>query len=172
MNTNPIAGIRHYEETRELAAAPEAVFALLDGQTRLARHMAKPSAMMGGGRMTYAFDEGGGMTVGSHIRMGGTAFGITLEVDEVVTDRDPPRTKRWETVGTPRLLIIGSYAMGFELTPAPSGSKVRVWIDYALPNGWLARLLGWIFAGFYARWCVGRMLSDAARAFVGDEPRT
>lgn len=156
---------RRFEASCQLPAAPDAVFARLDDQTRLGAHMAKSSAMMGGGRMTFDFDAGRGMAVGSHIRMGGSAFGLRLFLDEVVTERDPPRRKVWNTVGTPRLLIIGGYAMGFTLEPEPGGSRLRVWIDFTLPKPFFGRLLGLLFAGFYARWCVRQMVADASAAF-------
>jgi hypothetical protein len=156
---------RRREAAAAAFAAPERVFERLDDQTRLAEHMERPSAMMGGGRMTYEFDAGRGMAVGSHIRMGGSAFGLRLFVDEVVTVREPPRRKAWRTVGAPRLLIIGAYDMGFEIAPSQAGASVRVWISYDLPSSTVGRLFGWLFAGLYARWCVNRMASDAARAF-------
>jgi hypothetical protein len=164
----PIAGkeqvLRRFEASAGIAAAPDAVFARLDDQTRLAEHMERPSAMMGGGRMTYEFDQGRGQEVGSHIKMGGAAFGLSLFVDEVVTERDPPRRKVWKTVGAPRLFIIGAYEMGFQIGAAPQGSMLRVWIAYTLPPSLIGRVLGWLFAGVYARWCVGRMVKDAALA--------
>ncbi|MFN9848322.1 MAG: hypothetical protein ACK56C_08120 [Alphaproteobacteria bacterium] len=55
--------------------------------------MTKSSAIMVGGRMTYDFDAEGGQAVGSHMRMGGSAFGLRILVDEVVTVREPPRRK-------------------------------------------------------------------------------
>ncbi|MBS88221.1 polyketide cyclase [Sphingobium sp. GW456-12-10-14-TSB1] len=148
-----------------LPAAAVAVFARLDDQTRLAAHMEKPSAMMGGGRMTYAFDANRGMAVGSLIHMGGSAFGLTMAVDEVVTERTPPYRKVWRTVGTPQLVIVGGYEMGIRIANAPGGCELTVWIDYWLPRGWLGALLGRLLGGFYARWCVGRMVADAATAF-------
>ena len=163
----PLAGVRHFERSRLLAAAPEALFAHLDDQTRLAEHMTKPSAMMGGGRMTYAFDSQRGMAVGSRIRMGGSAFGLSMMVEEEVTERAPPRRKAWRTIGKPRLFIVESYAMGFRIEPADRGaSRLTVQIDYRLPVHWLGHLLGWLFAGFYARWCVSRMIEDARTAFA------
>ena len=171
----PTLGMRNAEDagmgrrlarTVAVANIPEAVFAHLDDQTRLAEHMEKPSAMMGGGRMTYRFDAGRGQAVGSHIQMGGSAFGVTMSVDEVVTERTPPSHKVWRTEGPVRLLIIGRYAMGFDIAPSPEGSQLTVWIDYDLPRGpfgWLALPL----AAFYARWCVGRMARDAVDHFRG-----
>lgn len=151
---------RHLQASASIAASAEKVFARLDDQTRLAEHMGRPSVMMGGGRMTYEFDDGKGQLVGSHIRMGGSAFGLKLDLDEMVTEREPPRHKVWRTVGAPSLIIIGSYVMGFEIDPRPGGSQLTVWIDYALPIRGPGR---WIpaFAAIYGRWCVTQMVKDA-----------
>lgn len=150
---------RRFESLVHLAAPAEAVFARLDDQTRLAEHMERPSAMMGGGRMTCDFDEGRGRAVGSRIRMGGSAFGLAL------TERDPPRRKVWETVGPTRLLVVVAYEMGFEIRPEAIGSSLHVWIRYDLASTWVGRWLGPFLAPLYARWCVGRMTGDAARHF-------
>ena len=164
--SNSASPSRHDEATTLIAASPAAVFAHLDDQTRLAEHMAESSAMMGGGRMTYEFDGAKGRAVGSHIRMGGSAFGIKLFVEEVITERDPPRRKVWRTIGDPALVVVGAYQMGFEIEPTEKGSRLRVWIDYLPPKGVgrYAPSLG----GLYARWCVGQMANDAARRFGAD----
>ncbi len=155
---------RHRDAHAFVPAPARAVFARLDDQTRLAEHMGRPSAMMGGGRMTYDFDEDRGQAVGSHIRMGGEAFGLRLFVDEVVTVREPPRRKLWRTTGEPRLIIMGAYEMGFEIDEDSHGCDLQVWIDYALPDrGWARWVPG--LAALYARWCVRRMVSDAVRHF-------
>lgn len=155
---------RHRQATVQVAASPDRLFAHLDDQTRLAAHMARPSMMMGGGRMTYEFDEKRGQAVGSHIRMGGRAFGLELFVDEVVTERAPPRRKVWRTVGRPRLIIIGDYEMGYETRPISDGADLRVWIDYELAPAGLGRRVP-ALADAYARWCVERMAGDARRTF-------
>jgi len=161
-----VASFPHHREAAAQVPAPaREVFERLDDQTRLAEHMGRPSAMMGGGRMTYDFDALRGQAVGSHIRMGGEAFGLRLFVDEVVTVRDPPHRKVWRTTGEPRLIIIGAYEMGFEVADEGTGSRLRVWIDYALPDrSWARRVPG--LAALYARWCVRRMVSDAVQHFT------
>lgn len=159
----------HKEATAIVGARPEGLFARLDDQTRLADHMGRPSMMMGGGRMTYSFDEGRGRAVGSHILMDGSAFGLTLSVDEVVTIREPPRLKAWRTVGAPELIVIDGYEMGFEITPQGAGSYLRVWITYDPPAGGLGRWAPFL-ADLYARWCVDRMVADA-RAGFGEASR-
>ncbi len=153
------------ERNAAVSASPEQVFALLDDHNRLASHMSRSSWQMGGGSMKTIFNESGGQNIGSHIRMSGRVLGIKLSLYEVVTERDPPTRKVWETVGTPRLLVSGSYRMGFELTPVPTGSQLRVFIEYALPIPWLEHWLGRLFGGYYARWCTHRMVNDAVQHF-------
>ncbi len=90
---------------------------------------------------------------------------MLLSVDEVVRAHDPPFIKTWETVSRPRLLVIGAYRMGFELDPAGAGCRLRLFIDYALPDGFLSRWLGRWLGPYYARWCVNRMCEDALANF-------
>ena len=151
----------HFDCSAVVDAPAEAVFSRLDDQRLLSAHMSQSSWMMAGSRMNLELDASEGRAVGAVIRMGGRVLGIELSLEEVVTERSPPRRKVWQTTGTPRLLVIGHYRMGFELTPQGSSSLLRVFIDYALPEGWLGRLFG----GVYARWCTRRMVSDAFEHF-------
>ena len=159
---------RHDEVCVEVNAAPSTLFDHLDDQERLAAHMNKPSSMMMGGRMFYEFDAGRGRTVGSVIRMGGNFVWLRLFVEEAVTQHDRPRSKSWETRGVPRLVIIGHYRMGFQIEEAGAASRLRVFIDYDLPNRLVGRVLGALFAPMYARWCVQRMADDAKVTFARD----
>ena len=61
--------------------------------------------------------------------------------------------------------------MGLDRSPTPNGSKLRVWIRYALPKGQAGRLHGLLTAPAYARWCVGRMARDAAEHFSAPADR-
>jgi hypothetical protein len=150
----------------DLRATPQQLFDHLDDQARLGAHMGERSMMMMGGRMTYEFDAAQGRAVGSLIKMGGSFLGIPLSVEEVVVTRDPPDRKVWETRGRPRILIIGGYRMGFEITPSDGGvAHLRVFIDYDLPPSLFGRVIGRLFAPMYAQWCVKRMAADAARHF-------
>ena len=160
---------RHREATAFIAGSPAHVFAFIDDPSRLSSHMSRPSWKMGGGSMRTEFDDRRGQAVGSHIRLIGSAFGLRVFLDEVVTLRDPPTRKEWETVGDPRLLVIGPYTMGAAISPEGVGSRLRVFIDYDLPSGPLTRWLGVCLAGLYARWCVKQMLTDVADHFVTPE---
>jgi hypothetical protein len=161
----------HAEATALVHAPIDRVFAYLDDPRSLSAHMGESSTMMMGSRMAIETDDGQGRAIGSKIRMYGRMLGIDLSLEEVITEREPPSKKTWETVGTPRLMVIDHYRMGFELTPERDASRLRVFIDYGLParvpGSWLGRLLG----GFYARWCAKRMAEDAAKHFEGHSGR-
>ena len=156
----------HHESTGPANASVEQVFAFLDDPKALAAHMGESSMMMLGARMSIDVDADGGRVIGSKVRMQGRVLGVRISLEEVITQRQVPAMKVWETIGTPRLLVISHYRMGFELTRSGASSLVRVFIDYSLPikppGSWLGRLLG---AG-YARWCTKQMVTGAARHFT------
>lgn len=156
---------RHYEETVRVKAKPEQVFAYADDHRNFSSHMNQSSWMMGGGSMKTETDEGNGQKVGSHIKMSGTVFGANLFLDEVIIEHEPPHRKAWETVGDVNLLVIDQYKLGFEITPAADASSLRVYIDYNLPQSWKTRLLGRLFSGMYAAWCVGQMAHGTKEHF-------
>lgn len=157
--------MRHYEESTFIPASARQVFDFVDDHARLSAHMGQSSWMMGGGRMEVQVDGGHGRAVGSHIRLSGNVLGIHLFLDEVVTQHEPPYRKVWQTVGTPKLLVIGHYRLGFEISVEDRGSRLRVFIDYDLPTTLSTRWLGYVFGGMYARWCVRQMIQSAREGF-------
>lgn len=155
----------HHTEARvNVSAAAADVFAFLDDQEALGAHITQSSAMMAGGRMIYELDEGRGRAVGSIIRMRGEMLGLTLRVEEVVTERVPPKRKVLETRGDQNMLVIKAYRLGFEIDAAGDGTAVCVFIDYDLPPGFLA-IFAKLPAYFYARWCVTGMADAAVERF-------
>ena len=157
---------RHEEHIGLIAASPQQVFDRLDDQTKLSSHMSERSWKLGWGKIETVVDEQGGRAVGSHIRIHGRVFGLRLLLDEVVTSRQPPHLKTWETVGEPRLLVIGAYRMGFHLRcEGLDASQLRVEIDYNLPDRGYAAWLGKVCGRSYAKWCTRQMVVDAQHAF-------
>ena len=156
----------HYEDAADLKAAPSELFAFVDDHQRFSSHMNESSWMMGGSKMSTRVDEGKGQAVGSHIIMSGRIFGFLLELDEVVTVHRPPVEKVWQTVGRPKLLVIGQYQMGVRIRPRPDATRLTVFIDYALPDGVVTYWLGRLFGGMYARWCVKQMLAGSIAYFA------
>jgi hypothetical protein len=168
---HPAASSEHAEFTAIVQAPVERVFEWLDDQTRLVQHMSKRSWTMGWGKMEVELDVGRSRAVGSHIVLRGRVFGIGLYLEEVVIAHEPPRKKSWETGGEPRLLVIGSYRMGFDLESEGSTARLRVSIGYQLPKKGISRVLGRLFGRSYARWCVRQMAEDAQRSFARHSPR-
>ena len=155
----------HHESTGQANAPVEQVFAFLDDLTALAAHMGESSMMMLGSRMSINVGAGGGRLIGSKVRMEGRVLGIRLSLEEVITKRQVPAMKVWETLEVPKRRVISRYRKGFELTRNAVSSLVRVAIDCALPitapGSWLGALLG----AAYARWCTKQMVIGAARHF-------
>lgn len=167
----------HAESHGRLQAPAERVFAHLDDHTRLSAHMSRRSWRMGWGRMGLHLDERAGRAIGSRIRLEGRILGVRLALEEVVIEHAPPTRKVWVTVGTPQLLVIGPYRMGFALVPAGArasggadAATLIVFIDYALPDRGFSRVLGRLLGHLYARWCTERMVTDARAAFVTATP--
>ena len=161
--------MHRYESSAIVPAPVDRVFAHIDDYARLSSHMSESSWMMGGGKMKFEFDTTRGQAVGSKIRLAGRVFGVQLSLEEIVTERTPPRRKVWETVGEPRLLVIGAYRMGFQLLPHPSGSLLRVFIEYSLPKRAPWRWFGRLFGRYYATWCTQQMIDDAVKHFASSE---
>ena len=158
----------HDESTAVVHAPAERVFAHLDDPKSLSAHMGESSMMMMGSRMSIDVDAGGGQKVGSKIRMVGSVVGIPISLEEVICERQAPSKKQWETIGTPKLIVIAHYRMGFEVTPSGDSSLVRVFIDYSLPMGFVGRCLGRLLGSVYAKWCTQSMTRDAVERFRGE----
>jgi hypothetical protein len=163
---------RHAEADCEVPASPLPIFEYIDRPERLSAHMERRSWRMGGGTMTIETDAGGGRAVGSRMRLAGRVLGIGLAVEGEVTERKPPYRKVWQTVGEPRLLVVGAYRMQVTIVKRGTGSHVRIAIDYALPSDGLSRWLGILFGAMYARWCVNQMIEDVRQRFAGTSPTT
>lgn len=156
---------RHGECSVFVDGTAEQLFAYVDDHKRFSSHMGQSSWKMGGAKMTIETDANEGKRVGSTIRLAGRVLGIALSVDEIVIARDPPRSKVWETVGQPRLLVIGHCRMGFSVAPHGAVSLPRVFFDYDLPETLPARLLGYMLGKSYANWCTRQMALDAKAHF-------
>lgn len=157
---------RHQESRAVIPAPAESVFAHVDDHMTLSSHMTQPSWRMGGGKMEVALDGGAGKKTGSKIGLSGRVLGIPIRLEEIVTERTPPFRKTWETVGDPKLLVIGRYRMGVEITPQKTGSLLRVFIDYEWPgNTLLEQWAGYLLSGYYAKWCTQQMVDDTKKYF-------
>ena len=160
----------HNEQAAILSARAQEVFSYVDDFTKLSSHMSQSSPMMAGASMEISFDNARGQAVGSHVSMNGRVMGIDLFLEEVVTEREPPHHKAWETTGRQRLLVISNYRLGFDIADQEGASKLRVSIDYNLPQSSFSSWLGYLFGTIYAKWCVQQMTKDARNYFSETRP--
>jgi len=158
--------MKHYESSVLIHADPKDVFAVVNEHASISSHMNKSSWMMGGGKMETKLDKDKGQKIGSHIKMSGKILGINLFLDEVITHDDPPYHKAWQTVGEINLLVIGHYKMGLDITSQNGNSILKVNIEYELPRPRFTKILGALFGGMYAKWCVDQMIQDVKKNFV------
>lgn len=161
---SPTAHPLHAEVHVEVDANAATLFDYLDDPRRLGSHMERGSWKTGGAKMWCELDAGEGRAVGSQIKLGGRVAGLALSLIEVVTERDRPVHKVWETTVAPRLLVVGAYRMGFDIRPFQGGSELRMFIDYA-PGPVKPPSLGAWLARRYAQWCLRQMSVDAADHF-------
>ncbi len=115
--------------------------------------------MIMGGSMETTSDQARGQAIGSHVRMSGKMMGVELSLEEVVTKREPPHHKAWETIGRQCLLVIDAYRLGFDIVESHKSSVLRVFIDYNLPAVPSLRWFGVLLGHFYAKWCVRQMVN-------------
>lgn len=155
----------HYEESTVINVPAPSIFTFADEHRNFSAHMNQSSVMMGGGKMETRIDQGEGKKLGSHIEMQGKVFGLSLYLDEVITVREPPYRKVWQTVGDVKLIVIDTYQLGFEITPQGNQSILKVFIDYNLPKTIPTHILGILFGKSYAKWCVRQMISTTTEHF-------
>jgi hypothetical protein len=156
----------HHRSEALLAVDAARLFAHLDDHGRLAAHMEKPSLMTAGASMRIETDGRHGQAVGSVIRMTGSVLGLRVAVEEAVTRWDPPREKIWETLGEPRLLVIGACRMGFRIASASKGTRLIVFIDCrhgAWAGCWVGCWAGPTRLGALKGWLAMRALLSVPR---------
>lgn len=163
MNKEPTFYQKHFQESIFIPVSTDEVFNYVDNHSNYYSHVIKFATFLGG-RMDLQFDEDHGKSVGSHIHLSGSVFGKSLSLEEVVTKREPPTIKTWETVGTPNFLIVGKYQYNLTIEPKDKGSLLSVSFDFSPPekSGWLRRSI----SNVYAKICAREMAEITRKHFV------
>lgn len=133
---------KRYSHSVEVPANADAVFRFLDDPIAVSGHMANRRGMMAGTAMRLQPRSGTGSRGRGDDGAAGHVLGRRLEVTQRVCLREPPRHKTRETVGAPMLLVIGAYRLASESTATQPGCRVRIVIDYNLPQWRPSRLHG------------------------------
>ena len=126
--------------------------------------MSGRSMMMMGGKMEIERLPGPEKGVGSTYRWKGGVLGLPLDFTETVTLWKENEKKVWETTGEPKLIILGWYRMRLVTEPREGGTLASLEIEYTHHEGFFYKILSAALAGWYADWCLTRMLGDAKKS--------
>lgn len=154
---------KHYRESIVIPATVQDVFDYVDDQAKYYSHVLGFTRLLGG-TMDLQADQGHGQAIDSHIRLTGKVLGASLSLEEKVTQREPPHSKSWETVGTPSFLIVGHYRYGVHVRPLGGGAVLDISFDFSPPTGsGPVRLL---LSRIYGRICAREMATSTRNHFT------
>ena len=96
-------------------------------------------------------------------------LGIKMDFTVEVTKWVEGVEKIWETVGSAKMIIYSWYRMNLMVARIEKDkSHVQLSITYRRPVNWLARIISYLFADSYCRWCLKRMLFDTKKKLERD----
>ena len=139
---------------------PEQVFKCIDDLGVTGMHMTQSSMMMMGSKLNLEFLTENHTGLGSKYRWTGKIMGMAMDFTVEVTKWIPPKEKIWETIGDTKLIIYSWYRMHLLVLPVLNGCKAELSISYEKPKGFFNKILSFLFADWYCRWCLKNMLND------------
>jgi hypothetical protein len=142
----------------------ESVFKCLDDLGVTGMHMTESSMAMMGTKLDLNFLTENHSGPGSRYRWTGKIVGMTMDFTVEVTRWVENQEKIWETIGTPKLIIYSWYRMQLRLLSTSNGTQAELSISYEKPKGWLNRLLSFLLADWYCKWCLRHMLEDCKQS--------
>lgn len=150
-------------------ASPEEVFEILDDLGVTGMHMTQSSVMMMGSKLHLQYLTENKKGLGSKYRWTGKMLGMNMDFTVEVTKWIKGVEKVWETIGEARMIIYSWYRMNLLVSKNGSRSHVELSITYKKPNAWFAKIISFLFADWYCRWCLKSMLNDTRKVL---EPNT
>lgn len=152
--------IKTFTRSLIIHGSTHAVFTFMDDLAKTGMHMTKRSMMMMGSKLTLEDLTKDGTGVGSTFRWYGKMMGMKMDFTETVTEWVKDQSKAWETIGDARVILFSWYRMSFGLQPQGANTLATLSISYKKPRGWFYKLLSFLFAKWYCRWCLDNMLND------------
>lgn len=150
-------------------SSPAEVFHALDDLGVTGTHMTNSSAMMMGSKLHLEYLTPHHTGLGSTYRWTGKMMGLRMDFTVKVTMWIDGKEKIWETIGETELIIYSWYRMHLEVSAAEAGTRAELSISYEKPQRFLNRILSFLFAKWYCRWCLRKMLGDARQALQNHE---
>lgn len=143
-----------------IRASPGKVFETLDDLGVTGMHMTKSSAMMMGSKLKLEYLTANHTGLASKYRWTGRMLGMKMDFTVEVTRWIKGVEKIWETIGETRMIIYSWYRMRLMVKPESNANSVKLSIIYKRPKGWFAKLLSYLLADWYCKWCLKNMLED------------
>jgi len=151
-------------KTKIYQASPKEVFHVIDDLGVTGMHMMKSSMMMMGSKLHLEFITESKSGLNSAYRWTGRMLGMKMDFTVRVTKWMEGEEKIWETVGDTKLIIMSSYKMHLKVYPVATGTEALLSISYEQPASFFNKMLCFLFANWYCRWCLRKMLGDAAKS--------
>jgi hypothetical protein len=144
-------------------ADPLQVFRCIDDLGVTGTHMTQSSGMMMGSKLNLTYLTRTKTGLGSKYRWTGKMMGLKMDFTVQVTKWVEGKEKVWETVGPTKLIIYSWYRMNLIVNGASNGTEAQLSITYKKPHGFVNKVICFLFADWYCRWCLRQMLGDAKK---------
>lgn len=151
------------ESIKTYAASAENVFDCLDDLSITGMHMSQSSIPMMGGKMNIEFLTPYKTGLHTKYRWTGNVLWMTLDFTVLVTQWTRGMVKSWETVGPAKLIVMSWFKMDLNVEGLEQQTTAHLSISYEKPNGFFNRVLCFLFADWYCRWCLKNMLNDTEK---------
>jgi hypothetical protein len=145
-------------------ASPERVFETLDDLGVTGMHMTQSSAMMMGSKLHLHYLTENRKGLGSKYRWTGKMMGMNMDFTVEVTKWIKGIEKVWETIGEAKMIIYSWYRMNLLISRNGNKTLTELSITYRKPRSWFAKLISFLFADWYCKWCLNNILNDTKRA--------
>lgn len=161
--------MRTFQKTIAINAPPETIFAFMDDIHNSGMHMTGRSMAMFGSRLNLEVLSTASTGPDVSYRWKGRIVGLPVDFTVVVKKWIKDVEKVWETIGHPKVIVIGWFRMFLNLTPVDGKTSVTLGITYDRPKGLLGKLLCLLLGPWYAKWCLKKMLRDANKQITSHD---
>ncbi len=151
------------ERTATYQSSPETVFQCLDNLGVTGMHMTQSSMMMMGSKLDLNFLTENKTGLGTKYQWTGKMMGLKMDFTVEVTKWVQGEEKIWETIGKSEMIIYSWYRMHLKLKKNEDETSATLSISYEKPTEVFYKILSFLFADWYCRWCLKHMLEDCKK---------
>jgi hypothetical protein len=150
-------------KTKAYNASTDIVFDCLDDLSVTGMHMTESSMPMMGGKMNLEFLSPNKTGLNTKYRWTGKVLWMMLDFTVLVTRWVKGKLKSWETEGVAKLILYSWFKMDLEVNGNQQQCTAQLSISYEKPKEFFNRILSFLLADWYCRWCLNNMLNDTEK---------